>query len=68
MIKCLRTNDGLDFCSKDFKNFCGDNNIVSHLNVHPTLEHNGVPKRINKTLNIYVESFSIYNHFFQDSS
>lgn len=49
-IKRLRTDNGLEFCSKEFDRFCKDEGIARHHTVRHTPQQNGVAKRMNKTL------------------
>ena len=41
-IKCLRTNNSLDFCSDEFNVFSKEEGIVRHQIVCRTLQQNGV--------------------------
>ena len=49
-IKRLRTDNGLEFCSGDFNEFCADAGIVRHRTVRHTPQQNGVAERMNRTL------------------
>jgi len=49
-IKILRTDNGLEFCSSEFDNFCKDAGIVRHRTVRHTPQQNGVAERLNRTL------------------
>ena len=49
-IKCLRTDNGGEFCSAEFNNFCRDHGIKRHLTVPGTPQQNGVAERMNRTL------------------
>ncbi|GJS37167.1 retrovirus-related pol polyprotein from transposon TNT 1-94 [Tanacetum coccineum] len=49
-IKRLRTNNGLEFCSRDFNDFCRDEGIARHYTVRYTPQQNGEAERMNKTL------------------
>ena len=49
-IKRLRTDNGLEFCSKEFNEFCKDNGIARHHTVRNTPQQNGVAERMNQTL------------------
>lgn len=48
--KTLRTNNGLEFCSAEFDNFCNQKGIVKHKTVKYTPQQNGVVERMNRTL------------------
>ena len=45
-MKCLRTDNGLEFCSDEFNTLCKKEGIVRHR----TPQQNGVVKRMNRTL------------------
>lgn len=49
-IKKLRTDNGLEFCSGAFNQFCKEEGIVRHLTVPGTPQQNGVAERMNRTL------------------
>ena len=49
-IKCLCTDNGLEFCSGEFNDFCKKEEILRHLIVLGTPQQNGVAKRMNRTL------------------
>jgi transposase InsO family protein len=49
-IKKLRTDNGLEFCSGEFDNFCANHGIARHLTVPGTPQQNGVAERMNRTL------------------
>ncbi|GKB17056.1 transposable element [Tanacetum coccineum] len=49
-IKRLRTDNGLEFCSREFEAFCRDEGIVRHYTVRYTPQQNGVAERMNRTL------------------
>ena len=49
-LKRLRTDNGLEFCSKEFDQFCSDQGIARHRTVRDTPQQNGVAERMNKTL------------------
>ncbi|GJX75491.1 transposable element [Tanacetum coccineum] len=46
----LRTDNGLEFCSREFEAFCRDEGIVRHYTVRYTPQQNGVAERMNRTL------------------
>ena len=48
-IKCRRTDNGTQFTSKEFDNYCKDG-IERHKTTVYTSQQNGVAKRMNKTL------------------
>ncbi|KAJ4980996.1 hypothetical protein NE237_031833 [Protea cynaroides] len=49
-IKHLHTDNGLEFCSKEFDRFCKDEGIARHHTVRDTPQQNGVAERMNSTL------------------
>ena len=49
-MKCLHTNNGLEFCSDEFNTFSKKEGIVRHHTVCHTPQQNGVAERRNKTL------------------
>ena len=49
-IKRLRTDNGLEFCSSEFDQFCKDEGIARHHTVRHTPQQNGVAERMNQTL------------------
>ncbi|CAM8998933.1 unnamed protein product [Rhodiola kirilowii] len=49
-VKCLRTDNGLEFCNKLFDDFCAENGIKRHLTVPYTPQQNGIAERMNRTL------------------
>ena len=49
-IKRLRTDNGLEFCSKEFNNLCKAEGTVRHLTVPGTPQQNGVAERMNRTI------------------
>nr|AAM08562.1 Putative retroelement [Oryza sativa Japonica Group]AAM10749.1 Putative retroelement [Oryza sativa Japonica Group] len=49
-VKILRTDNGMDFCSKIFKSYCKSEGIVRHYTVPHTPQQNGVAERMNRTI------------------
>ncbi|KAH9733856.1 hypothetical protein KPL71_017172 [Citrus sinensis] len=49
-LKRLRTDNGLEFCSSDFENFCKSKGIARHRTVRHTPQQNGLIERMNRTL------------------
>ncbi|KAH9662167.1 hypothetical protein KPL70_024758 [Citrus sinensis] len=49
-LKCLRTDNGLEFCSKEFEEFCQKHGIKRHKTVRFTPQQNGLAERMNRTL------------------
>eukprot|EP00253_Pinus_taeda_P020671 PITA_20671 len=49
-IKCLRTDNGGEFTSKEFDSYCKDAGIERHKTTVNTPQQNGVAERMNRTL------------------
>ena len=49
-VRRLRTDNSLEFCNKDFDDFCTKHGIVRHKTVRQTPQQNGLVKRMNMTL------------------
>jgi len=49
-IKCLRTDNGGEFTSKEFDNYCKEAGIERHKTIVYTPQKNGVAERMNMTL------------------
>eukprot|EP00253_Pinus_taeda_P025873 PITA_25873 len=49
-IKCLRTDNGGEFTSKEFDSYCKDAGIETHKTTVYTPQQNGVAERMNRTL------------------
>jgi hypothetical protein len=49
-IKCLRTDNGGEFTSVEFENYCKEAGIERHKTMVYTPQQNGVVERMNKTL------------------
>ena len=49
-VKILHTDNGMEFCSKQFKNYCKSEGIVRHYTVPYTPQQNGVAERMNRTI------------------
>ena len=49
-IKTLRTDNGLEFCSRAFDIFYNDQGILRHKTARNIAQQNGVAKRMNITL------------------
>ena len=41
----LKTNRGGEYISRDFDDYCKENDIIHHLTMPQTLQQNGVSKR-----------------------
>lgn len=49
-LKCLRTDNGLEFLSTDFQNFCKRKGIKRHITTPSNPQQNGVIERMNMTI------------------
>lgn len=49
-VKCLRTDNGLEFCNLAFDGFCRKNGIKRHRTCSYTPQQNGVAERMNRTI------------------
>nr|GFC38880.1 retrovirus-related Pol polyprotein from transposon TNT 1-94 [Tanacetum cinerariifolium] len=49
-VKKLRTDNGLEFCNREFKQLCIESGIARHLTVVGTPQQNALAERMNKTL------------------
>ena len=43
----MRTNNGMEFCGKEFNEFCKNEGIVRHHIVRHIAQQNGIAKRMN---------------------
>ncbi|GJU90611.1 retrovirus-related pol polyprotein from transposon TNT 1-94, partial [Tanacetum coccineum] len=49
-VKKLRTDNGLEFCNREFEQLCIENGIARHLTITGTPQQNGIAERMNRTL------------------
>ncbi|GJX41366.1 retrovirus-related pol polyprotein from transposon TNT 1-94 [Tanacetum coccineum] len=49
-VKKLRTDNGLEFCNREFEQLCIESGIARHLTVAGMPQQNGVAERMNRTL------------------
>ncbi len=49
-MKRLRTDNGMEFCGREFNKFYKDEGIANHRTVSHTPQQNGVAERMNRTL------------------
>lgn len=49
-IKCLRTDNGLEFLSSEFQHFCQEKGIKRHRTTPKNPQQNGVIERMNRTI------------------
>ncbi|GKV27750.1 hypothetical protein SLEP1_g36885 [Rubroshorea leprosula] len=48
--KCLRADNGREYTSKEFKDYCSKHGIRHEKTVHGTPQHNGIAKWMNRTI------------------
>jgi transposase InsO family protein len=46
----LRTDNGMEFCSNEFDEFCSNDGMVRHHTIPYTPQQNGVAERMNRTI------------------
>jgi len=49
-LKCLKSDNGGEYCSKEFENFCSSHGIRRLKTVPGTPQQNGVAERMNRTI------------------
>ena len=49
-LKCLRTDNGGEYTSKEFRNYCSAHGIRHEKTIPATPQHNGVTERMNCTI------------------
>lgn len=54
LMKCLRSDNGGEYTSTEFKQFCDTKGIKRHFTVPNTPQQNGVAERMNRTLDSYL--------------
>jgi transposase InsO family protein len=50
MLKCLRSDNGGEYCSKEFDDYCSYHGICREKTVLGTPQENGVSERMNRTI------------------
>lgn len=55
-LKALRTDNGLEYCNKQFDDFCKGKGILRHKTCPYTPQQNGVAERVNRTIREKVRS------------
>ncbi|GKC60900.1 zinc finger, CCHC-type containing protein [Tanacetum coccineum] len=66
-LRKLRTDNGLEFCNREFEQLCIESGIARHLTVAGTPQQNGVAERMNKTLMDKERGFNERVHMFKDT-
>uniref|UniRef100_A0ACD5Y5J0 Uncharacterized protein n=1 Tax=Avena sativa TaxID=4498 RepID=A0ACD5Y5J0_AVESA len=49
-VKVLRTDNGMEFCSNEFEEFCSNDGMIRHHTIPYTPQQNGVAERMNRTI------------------
>ena len=49
-LKCLRSDNGGEYCSKEFDSYCSHNGIHREKTVPRTPQENGVSERMNRMI------------------
>ena len=49
-LKCLRSNNGGEFTSREFETYCTKNGIRHEKKVYGPPQHNGVAEKMNRTI------------------
>ena len=49
-LKCLRPDNGGEYCKKEFDSYCSYNGIHREKKVPRTPQENGMSKRMNRTI------------------
>ena len=49
-LKCLRSDNGGEYCSKEFEEYCAKNGIKREKTIPNTPQQNGVAERMNRTI------------------
>ncbi|GKB80784.1 retrovirus-related pol polyprotein from transposon TNT 1-94, partial [Tanacetum coccineum] len=62
-VKKLRTDNGLEFCNREFEQLCVESGIARHLTVVETPQQNGLAERMNITLMDKVRCLLIQSGF-----
>ena len=60
-VKALRTDNGLEFCNKEFGDFCERHGIMRQKTVIHTPQQNGLAERMNRTLMDKVRYMLLYS-------
>ncbi|KAH9782240.1 hypothetical protein KPL71_008811 [Citrus sinensis] len=60
-VKALRIDNGLEFCNKEFGDFCERHGIMRHKTVIHTPQQNGLAERMNRTLMDKVRCILLYS-------
>ena len=59
-LKYLRSDNGGEYCSHEFEDYCSTNGIHRHKTIPRTPQENGVAERMNKTIMECARSMRLY--------
>ena len=59
-LKCLRSDNGGEYISEEFKRYCADNGIKMEKTIPGTPQQNGIAERMNRTLNERARSMRLH--------
>jgi transposase InsO family protein len=62
-LKCLRSDNGGEYCSKDFDDYCSFHEIHREKTVPRTPQENGVSERMNRTIMEHARSMRLHTGF-----
>jgi hypothetical protein len=62
-LKCLRSNNGGEYCSKEFDDYCSYHGIRREKIVPRTPQENGVSQRMNRTIMEHARSMRLHVGF-----
>jgi hypothetical protein len=62
-LKCLRSNNGGEYCSKEFDDYCSYHGIHREKKVPRTPQENGVSERMNRTIMERARSMRLHASF-----
>ena len=60
-LKCLRSDNGGEYDSQEFKDYCAENGIKMIKTISGTPQQNGIAERMNRTLNERARSMRLYS-------
>jgi transposase InsO family protein len=62
-LKCLRLDNGVEYCSKDFDDYCSYHGIHREKRVPGTPQENGVSERMNRKIMEHARSMRLHVGF-----
>jgi transposase InsO family protein len=63
MLKCLRSDNGGEYCSKEFDDYCSYHEIRREKTIPGTPQENGVLERMNRTIMERARSMRLHAGF-----